>query len=262
MNRQEALTTTACREVGAAAPRMAKSWAAALLGCLVMLQVLATPNLADGQERGSDRGRRRGRDRSREEQGADRRDDRRQPAPEPASAAASGPLSFGAPKAVQKARGFASTTAAASTASPSSERDRAYARGLLTKYDLDGDRVLSEDEWSKISGDPGKADANNDKRITYDELVARVMQKRREKQATSVSTAGGDLRTYRLQTATEKLPDGLPSWFAQRDKDGDGQVAMHEWSRSWNSSTVRDFTSKDANGDGLITADEALESAR
>jgi hypothetical protein len=175
-------------------------------------------------------------------------------------------MGFGKVQTAPSTRGFGSNqpvSAAGSGASAAAnDRDREYARGLLSKYDANGNRVLDEDEWRKISGDPEKADTNGDKRITFDELVARVTSKRREKEATSTSTSDSDLRSYRFASATEKLPEGLPSWFSQRDRDGDGQVAMHEWSRSWNSSTVRDFTSKDANGDGIITAAEALDSAR
>ncbi|MEM1304305.1 MAG: hypothetical protein AAGG46_05390 [Planctomycetota bacterium] len=53
------------------------------------------------------------------------------------------------------------------------------------------------------------------------------------------------------------MPSGLPSWFRQRDENGDGQVAMHEYADKWSASRVRDFQRYDQNGDGLVTADEA-----
>jgi hypothetical protein len=176
-------------------------------------------------------------------------------------------MGFGKPKAAVEGRGFSSSQQAGAPGSSvnaaTSDKDRDYARGLLSKYDTNGNRVLDEDEWKQISGDPEKADTNRDKKITFDELVARVANKRREKEVGSTGNSFGDLRSYRLATATEKLPEeGLPSWFNDRDRDDDGQVSMHEWSRSWNSSTVRDFTSKDADGDGIITVAEALESGR
>jgi hypothetical protein len=64
-------------------------------------------------------------------------------------------------------------------------------------------------------------------------------------------------RTYRFTPARDRLPSELPSWFKSQDKNGDGQVAMSEYSRSWTKSTVAKFQSYDADGDGIVTAKEA-----
>jgi len=64
-------------------------------------------------------------------------------------------------------------------------------------------------------------------------------------------------RTYRFTPAPERLPSELPSWFKSQDKNGDGQVAMSEYARSWSKSTVARFQSYDTNGDGVVTAKEA-----
>jgi hypothetical protein len=214
-----------------------------------------------GREGGRDRGRGRDRDRRRNDDDEDEKP--AYVAPARSLAPTNESMGFGRPKAAVEGRGFSSSQPAGAAGSNTSDKDREYARGLLSKYDTNGNRVLDEDEWKQISGDPEKADTNRDKRITYDELVARVANKRRVKEVGSTGNSYGDLRSYRLATATEKLPEeGLPSWFNDRDRDHDGQVSMHEWSRSWNSSTVRDFTSKDADGDGIITVAEALESER
>lgn len=266
--------------------RLNATFARLLLGLLAAL-MLAVPTVGYGQEGSEDRGRRGGwgrsedggreggRDRGRGRDRDRRRDDRdEEERKEPAYVAPARSLSpanesmgFGKPKAAVEGRGFSSSQPAGTTGSnasaATSDKDREYARGLLSKYDTNGNRVLDEDEWKQISGDPQKADTNRDKKITFDELVARVANKRREKEVGSRGNGYGDLRSYRLATASEKLPEeGLPSWFKDRDRNSDGQVSMHEWSRSWNNSTVRDFTSKDADGDGIITVAEALESAR
>ena len=52
------------------------------------------------------------------------------------------------------------------------------------------------------------------------------------------------------------LPKGLPSWFKDLDKDGHGQIALHEWRAS--GKTFAEFRKYDLNGDGLITAAEVL----
>lgn len=166
------------------------------------------------------------------------------------------PLAFGSTRAAGPARSFGPGQKGAAGKDRSSDRDRAYARGLIKKYDANNDRVLQEDEWRRIRGNPEKADSNADSRITYDELVARVTNKRREREVADPKT--GDVRrSYRLTGAA--LPEGLPEWFVERDADGDGQVAMHEYSRRWTDSTARRFVGLDANDDGLITPAEALE---
>jgi hypothetical protein len=66
-------------------------------------------------------------------------------------------------------------------------------------------------------------------------------------------------RTYRFAPAGERLPTGLPSWFESRDKNGDGQVLMSEYSRSWSSRMVAEFRRHDANDDGVITAKEVAK---
>ncbi len=167
------------------------------------------------------------------------------------------PLSFGAPPSKGTAKGFGDQTKASAQQS-TSDRDKAYARGLMRKYDRNKNRVLEEDEWRRIRGNPEKADTNGDKRITYDELAARISQKRRETDAKDAAKADADApKSYRLASPGEKLPEGLPGWFKDKDSNGDGQVAMHEYSRRWSDSTASKFVKLDKNDDGVITAGEA-----
>src|SRR5262249_50740168 len=55
-----------------------------------------------------------------------------------------------------------------------------------------------------------------------------------------------------------KLPDNLPAWFKELDRDQDGQVALYEWKAADRS--VEDFVALDRNGDGFITFQEAIHS--
>ncbi len=64
-------------------------------------------------------------------------------------------------------------------------------------------------------------------------------------------------RSYRFRPAPERLPGDLPSFFKSRDRNGDGQVAMSEYSSSWSKRTVEEFRRYDHNDDGIITAKEA-----
>jgi hypothetical protein len=68
---------------------------------------------------------------------------------------------------------------------------------------------------------------------------------------------GNPQKSYRFTPPSERLPAGLPGWFKSRDSDGDGQVAMHEYSRSWSERTAAEFVRYDKDNDGMITPAEA-----
>jgi hypothetical protein len=59
--------------------------------------------------------------------------------------------------------------------------------------------------------------------------------------------------------AIDRLPDGLPDWFARKDVNGDGQVTMSEYSSEWSAEKAREFTRYDLNGDGIVTPQECLQ---
>ncbi len=165
---------------------------------------------------------------------------------------------------------------------------RRYAEGLLKQYDKNGSGVLEREEWSTMRGDYERADTNGDKILTLDELTARLTSygSREESSgnrgsSTASSASGGESRrggyrsrgergsdqgngngerkSYRFLTPLERLPKGLPSWFARNDADGDAQVTMAEYSSSYNETTVTEFNKYDLNGDGVITAHECLQ---
>ena len=75
----------------------------------------------------------------------------------------------------------------------------------------------------------------------------------------STASKGPDRKSYRELTPIERLPKGLPEWFARNDANADGQVAMAEYSASWSNSTAKEFAQFDINNDGMITAKECLE---
>src|SRR6516165_2723746 len=54
----------------------------------------------------------------------------------------------------------------------------------------------------------------------------------------------------------DTLPEGLPEWFRQLDKDKDGQISFAEWRKA--GKKFEEFRKYDLNGDGLITPDEVL----
>jgi hypothetical protein len=65
-------------------------------------------------------------------------------------------------------------------------------------------------------------------------------------------------KSYRLKPGKSQLPkEGLPPWFASRDSNGDGQVAMNEYAQEWTDRLVNEFGRYDRNSDGVITPEEA-----
>ena len=46
-----------------------------------------------------------------------------------------------------------------------------YAKIMIERYDLNGDGILQQDEWEKMSGLPRAIDIDGDKQITQEELV-------------------------------------------------------------------------------------------
>jgi hypothetical protein len=52
-----------------------------------------------------------------------------------------------------------------------------YSHAFVAKYDADGDGVLTQDEWSKMSVDYSQADTNRDGRITPTEMALLLMMR-------------------------------------------------------------------------------------
>jgi hypothetical protein len=169
-------------------------------------------------------------------------------------------------------------TAAKSSSSGASSSDidrksREYARSLLNQHDQNKNGVLEENEWRGMKQRHWGADRDGNKVITLDELNRRVIEYSRgdsgggrssgssvSHRSRSSSRLGGSSgrRTYRFHTPTERLPEGLPGWFARQDADGDGQVSMAEYSSYWSDSKAAEFVGLDQDNDGLITPHECL----
>jgi hypothetical protein len=158
------------------------------------------------------------------------------------------------------------------------ERYRRYAEGMIRRYDGNRNGRLEKDEWSGMRGEPQKADKNGDGVITQEEMLERLLSYSRERsggggrdesRSGSSSSSSSSTRStlgessaapHRFLTAVERLPEGLPDWFRDRDRDADGQVMMHEYSSSWSSEKAEEFARYDRNRDGVIIPNEALPS--
>jgi Ca2+-binding EF-hand superfamily protein len=67
-------------------------------------------------------------------------------------------------------------------------------------------------------------------------------------------------RKYYVSPAA--LPSGLPDWFIERDKNGDGQLTLDEFAPDGSAAERRRFHELDKNGDGVITPDEVVGPAK
>lgn len=187
------------------------------------------------------------------------------------------------------------TRPAASENRSDADRLRSYAKSLVERYDKNGNMMLEAAERADMRGKPAEADLNHDDVITVDELVIHLSPKPAAAGSASNSSSTRDAaaassrfsanrgergteptrrtyggssdnakgaadakrKSYRFTPPVERLPSGLPSWFKSRDANGDGQVAMHEYSRRWNDRTAAEFVRYDKDNDGVITPAEA-----
>jgi Ca2+-binding EF-hand superfamily protein len=154
-----------------------------------------------------------------------------------------------------------------------------YAESLVKRYDKNGNGTLEKEEWASMSGEPRKADTDGDGKITLEELTNQLASYSQASPSSSGSSGssreGSDQRRddssnrgslamasggrpMRFLTPTERLPSGLPGWFSQSDRDGDGQVMMSEYASSWTDEKIKEFNRYDLNADGAITPSECL----
>lgn len=189
-----------------------------------------------------------------------------------------------------------SSTSPSSSSSSGSSSDaakiRGWAEGMVKQHDKNRNGVLDRDEWDGLRAEHREADTNKDGVITVDELVLKLQAYssgssssttgRRYSRGGSSSSGSGssdrrsswtsrsssssskptDRKDYRLSTALDRLPKGLPDWFLRNDADGDGQIAMSEYAVTWTDATAEEFQKYDLDGDGFITPAEVLASSQ
>ncbi|UUO04489.1 hypothetical protein M4951_13920 [Blastopirellula sp. J2-11] len=133
---------------------------------------------------------------------------------------------------------------------------RENAKALLKQHDKNGNGYLEKEEWFK--SDLGNYDKNRDGKISTDELASRISSFANRSSFASSRAEDQKVETYRFLSPLERLPKGLPDWFNTNDADEDGQIHMSEYSVVWSDSKAEEFARYDLNGDGFITAKEAL----
>ena len=151
------------------------------------------------------------------------------------------------------------------------DRLRKSASDFIKKHDKSGNGILEGDELNDLGMSRG-ADKDGDGKITHNELVAfytpktagtstpqPTIQPEVESKAPSKSRAKRKIvksarKSYRFKSTKERLS----SWrFASKDANGDGQVSMSEYARTWTDRIAAEFQRHDQDNDGMITAAEA-----
>jgi Ca2+-binding EF-hand superfamily protein len=175
-----------------------------------------------------------------------------------------------APAASSDAKPAKTADSPSSRASKQEEQIRKYTKSQLDQYDDNKNGQLEPGEWAKMKSKYKAADKNKDGTITLDELTAFRMAEEgisssektdRKTGPTSQSPPHSDAsagKPFRFLTSTERLPEGLPDWFARKDADGDGQISMAEFSSFWTADKAREFSQYDKDNDGIITPAECL----
>lgn len=154
------------------------------------------------------------------------------------------------PKVAAKA-----STANASSLSQSDQILRS-AREIMNKFDKNKSGALEKDkgEWvSSLPFKPETADKNRDGRITMSEIVEVLGGK-------SGASSGAAVVATKQSVAYDHLPQGVPDWFFERDKDQDGQLTMMEYANglTWTEAVADEFAFLDKNGDGIATVAEVF----
>ncbi len=112
------------------------------------------------------------------------------------------------------------------------------AKSIVDRYDFNRNDQLEPQEMAAVGISVAKVDYNRDGAIDSDELSQYLFNT--------------------MEQAANARQEAIPTWFFERDSNGDQQVLMSEFTDEWDDNTLSQFASYDHNQDGMITIDEVL----
>jgi hypothetical protein len=135
----------------------------------------------------------------------------------------------------------------------------AGAEAAFRRRDANHDGLLDTDEMDEgLRAERDRWDANGDGFIDLTEFKAYVRARSRKQRPVNQPGPGGrgNAKPIVKGPFVVELPEGLPPWFSEYDRDGDGQIGLYEWKAA--GQPLARFRELDFNGDGFITPDEIL----
>lgn len=114
------------------------------------------------------------------------------------------------------------------------------ADSILERYDFNRNDQLDPQEMASVGISIARVDYDRNGAVDENEF-ARYLNEELEREANASQEA-------------------IPTWFFERDGDGDKQVLMSEFTEEWDEAKLEEFASYDHNRDGMITINEVLTS--
>ncbi|XZE56447.1 proprotein convertase P-domain-containing protein [Planctomycetaceae bacterium SH139] len=111
---------------------------------------------------------------------------------------------------------------------------------LIERYDFNKNDLLDANEMVSVGIPIAQVDYDRDGRVNRDELTQFLFSK--------------------LEQEASDMRELVPTWFFERDIDGDDQVTMAEFTDEWSQDKLVEFEQFDINRDGIITVNEVLSS--
>ncbi|RCS53914.1 calcium sensor EFh [Bremerella cremea] len=130
---------------------------------------------------------------------------------------------------------------ALSGAGASSNGDRgsdSLAKSIVERYDFNRNDQLEPQEMTAVGISVAKVDYNRDGAVDAQELSQYLFNT--------------------MERSANARQEAIPTWFFERDSDGDQQVLMSEFTDQWDETALSQFASYDHNQDGIITIEEVL----
>lgn len=114
------------------------------------------------------------------------------------------------------------------------------ADSILERYDFNRNDQLDPQEMANVGISISKVDYDRNGAVDENEFARYLNEE--------------------LERVANVSQEAIPTWFFERDSNGDKQVLMSEFTEEWDEAKLEEFASYDHNRDGMITINEVLTS--